>query len=99
MATYKKSSPWFKTKQNFNYLDILEYRFIPKTDKDYPYEIENKFRHRPDLLAHALYGNSELWWIFAQRNPSLLKDPVFDFEPGLIIYIPTASTLQNTLGV
>jgi len=99
MATYSKSSPWYKTRQNVNFLDIMNYREIPTTDTDYPYEIENKFRHRPDLLAFALYNNADLWWVFSQRNPTLLKDPVFDFESGLIIYIPRLDTLQNTLGV
>ena len=99
MATYSASSPWYNTSQNTNYLDLFEYREIPVNKEDYKYEIEAKYRHRPDLLAFALYDNADLWWVFSQRNPSLIKDPVFDFEPGLVIYIPRADVLKATLGV
>jgi hypothetical protein len=50
--------------------------------------IENKFNNRPDLLAHSLYGNSKLWWVFAEFNPDTLKDPIIDFESGITIIVP-----------
>jgi len=99
MAEYAKTSPWFKTPMNNNYLDLLEARAIPVNSTDYTYEIESQFRHRPDLLSSNLYDTPKLWWVFAQRNPSILKDPIFDFEPGTIIYIPRADILKASLGV
>jgi hypothetical protein len=51
------------------------------------------------MLAYDLYGESSLWWVFAQRNPNVLKDPVFDFRSGVQIYIPKKATLQADLGV
>jgi hypothetical protein len=54
--------------------------------------------HRPDLLANDLYQNSELWWVFAVRNPDVIKDPVYDFVPGQQIYIPQLPFLKSTLG-
>jgi hypothetical protein len=99
MATYKTTRPWHETPQNPNYLELFQPRKVPSAKSDTAYEIESQYRHRPDLLANVLYDSPKLWWVFAQINPSTLKDPIFDFEPGLIIYIPNASVLKNTLGI
>jgi hypothetical protein len=88
MATYRKNSPWADTPQNTLYLENLIYRDIPKGKDDAPYVIENQYNHRPDLLAHDLYGDSKLWWVFVVRNRSVLKDPIFDFVPGVTIFCP-----------
>jgi hypothetical protein len=29
----------------------------------------------------------------------VIKDPIYDFEPGTIIFIPKKSNLQNFLGI
>ena len=47
-----------------------------------------KYEHRPDLLAHELYGNAKLWWVFAEFNPDLLNDPIVDFKTGITIKYP-----------
>jgi hypothetical protein len=99
MAEYKNTSPWFQTPMNNDYLDLFEPRAVPNQKDDQVYEIESQFRHRPDLLANDLYGSPRLWWVFSQRNPTVLKDPIYDFEPGTFIYIPSAEALKNTLGV
>jgi hypothetical protein len=54
---------------------------------------------RPDILAYDLYGDPGLWWVFAVRNKSVLKDPVYDMLAGQRIYIPNLTTLQNELGI
>ena len=61
--------------------------------------IENQYRHRPDLLAYDLYGNAKLWWVFIQRNMTVLKDPIYDFRPGTAIYLPKQRNLSKFLGV
>ena len=99
MASYTNSSPWAHTRQNNLYLELLEIRPVPAEDDDYRYVIENQYRHRPDLLAYDLYGNTKLWWVFIQRNMSVLKDPIYDFEPGTVIYLPKKSNLEKFLGV
>jgi len=99
MAEYSASSPWYKTPQNNNYLGLYVPRSVPVNETDYAYEIEAKFNNRPDLLAHSLYQDSGLWWVFSQRNPSIIKDPVFDFEAGVVIYVPRADTLRQSLGI
>lgn len=99
MAKYSKFSPYYNTKQNNLYLELLEIRAIPSEPDDYRYEIENQFTHRPDLLAYLVYGNPKLWWVFVQRNMDVLKDPIFDFTPGKVIYLPKKENLQRFLGL
>ena len=93
MANYTNSSPWSNTRQNSLYLELLEIRPVPSEADDYRYVIENQYRHRPDLLAYDLYGNTKLWWVFIQRNLDRLQDPIFDFVPGVEIYIPKKAGL------
>jgi hypothetical protein len=99
MAKYAKTSPWADTRQNSFYLDLLEIRPVPSETDDFRYVIENQYRHRPDLLAYDVYGNAKLWWVFVQRNMSVLKDPIYDFEPGVVIFLPKKTNLQKFLGV
>lgn len=99
MANYSKSSPYYSTSKFGNFLDVLEYRSIPKVATDVEYQIDAVYRHRPDMLAFDLYGDTGLWWVFASRNPNVLKDPIFDFYPGQVIFLPKKETLISTLGL
>lgn len=81
------------------YLELLKIRPVPSEADDYKYIIENQYKFRPDLLAYDLYNNEKLWWVFAQRNMEVLKDPIFDFLPGTAIYCPKKSNLEKFLGV
>ena len=99
MAKYAKTSPWSDTRQNNFYLDLLEIRPVPAEADDFRYVIENQYRHRPDLLAYDVYGNAKLWWVFVQRNMNVIKDPIYDFEPGTVIYLPKKTNLEKFLGV
>lgn len=81
------------------YLDILKPRPVPISSEDILFTITPEYTYRPDLLAHITYGRKELWWVFAQRNLDVLKDPVFDFIAGTKIYLPDSSALRNTLGI
>ena len=97
MAIYKKTSPWYITKQNTLYMELLTIRTIPTSDDDFKYVIENQYRHRPDLLAFDLYQDAKLWWVFAQRNRSILKDPIYDFSPGTTIFCPAKANINAAL--
>lgn len=97
MATYSKSSPWHRTTANDLYLETLVYRPIIKNTADRVYIIENQYKHRPDLLAHDLYGDTRLWWIFVHRNRDVLKDPIFDFLPGVEIFLPNKKDLETSI--
>jgi len=96
---YSATSPYFKTKTFGNFLDVMINRPITKLPDDEEREITSVFEYRPDLLAADLYGTSALWWVFAQRNPNVLVDPIKDFVAGTRIYIPKLDTLRQDLGV
>lgn len=81
------------------YLDQLVSRNVPSQSDDIFYEIEQKYNLRPDLLAWDLYGDSKLWWVFAERNPNTLVDPLGDFLAGTLIYLPNRTALINALGL
>lgn len=96
----KGFSPYANTKvTSSGYLDVLVPRPIPANKTDILFEITPEYTYRPDLLAHITYGKKELWWVFAQRNMDILKDPVFDFVAGTKIYLPDDAALRNTLGI
>jgi hypothetical protein len=98
---YPHSSPYYNTNVVSNkYLDVMTYRAIPRNPSDVYFTITNVYQFRPDLLAYDLYGDSRLWWVFAERNPNRLgADPYFDFKTGVGIYIPTLDTLKSVLGI
>lgn len=98
-TAYSSASPYSQTRTFGNFLDVMINRPISKLDDDVLYAIDKVYEYRPDMLASDLYGNSALWWVFAQRNPNVLKDPLFDFRSGVQIYIPKKATLQSDLGV
>ena len=77
------------------FLDINTLPTVPKVVSDVSYTIPAKFAGRPDLLAHELYNNTRLWWVFALRNPDVLIDPLEDFTPGKEIYLPSASAIDK----
>ena len=96
---YPTTSPYNTTGiVNAKFLDVMVNRPIPLNPSDIYYQIPQLYEYRPDLLAYDLYGDSRLWWVFAQRNPNRLKDPYFDFVTGLGIYIPKLDTLAKVLG-
>lgn len=85
--------------------EVIENRFlgrntpprILRTPQDEVYTIDHSYDQRPDLLAHKLYGNSRFWWVFAQRNPDVLRDPIRDFAAGTKIVISPLSAVENAL--
>jgi hypothetical protein len=99
MTNYAGSSPWFATEiKNKQYLDVLSIRPIPASTDDVLYTVGTQYTHRPDLLAYDLYGSSKYWWVFAQRNMEILKDPVYDLVAGIKIYLPQGPKLRQALG-
>ena len=97
-ATYDVTSPYYKTLYSQYFLDVMVNRPIPKLSSDQYFTINSTYQYRPDLLAHDLYNNSNLWWVFYQRNPNTLTSPPLDFKAGVQIYLPMITTLQSALG-
>lgn len=97
---YKASSPYYTTSLvNKEYLGMMVNREIPRLSNDIYFVINQTYHLRPDLLAYDLYNDGNLWWVFAQRNPNTIKDPLFDFVAGKGIYLPQIDTLIAALGV
>lgn len=99
MAQYGANSPYADTGYTGNALGVMVDRPLPKEVDDQSFTINQTYQYRPDLLAHDLYGDSNLWWVFAQRNPNTLKNPLLDFKEGTLIYLPKISTLKSVLGI
>jgi hypothetical protein len=98
-AIYNNTSPWSETPVVENYLSFLTIRPVPAEPDDFLYTIESQYTHRPDLLAYDLYKTSKLWWVFTQRNLDVLQDPIYDFIPGVQIYIPKGISLTKLMGL
>lgn len=98
--SYPTTSPYYLTPVvNRQYLDVMTNRPVFSDPTDMYWEITPVYNLRPDLLASDLYSDSRLWWVFAQRNPNTLKDPLFDFVQGTKIYIPKQNVLKSSLGI
>lgn len=97
---YSQTSPYFNTDVYADdFLDLMVNRTITTVVTDDYWEITATYHMRPDLLAYDLYQDSKLWWVFAQRNPNTLKDPLTDFVAGTKIYLPEFTTIRNDLGL
>ena len=98
-ATYNQTSPYYTTQFSQYFLDVMINRPIPKLVDDQYFTINATYQYRPDLLAHDLYDNGGLWWVFYQRNPNTLTAPPLDFKAGTQIYLPKITTLKSALGL
>lgn len=97
---YASTSPYYTTEiVNSNFLDIMTSRAITADITDVYWQITSTYHLRPDLLAHDLYNDSRLWWVFAARNPNSIQDPLFDFLQGKWIYLPPQNLLTSSLGL
>jgi len=90
MESYKSTSNYSFTNQNLKYLELYKPPLTTETlDSDTrTFVVNAKYDRRPDLLAHDLYGNSRLWWVFAHYNRDKIKDPIMDFISGKTIQVP-----------
>ena len=98
-STYSKTSPYSGTGTWGPFLDVWVGKTIPPDPSDALYQIDPPYNLRPDLLAYDLYQDSNLWWVFAVRNPNTMLDPVFSFVAPTVIYIPTKAVVQQALGL
>mgnify|MGYP006242057145 FL=1 len=97
-VTYASTSPYFTSQVQDNYLGVMQNRPIPKQADDQMFTVTITYQHRPDLLAQDLYDDPGLWWVFSQRNPNSIVDPIYDFKVGTKIFLPKISTLKTALG-
>ena len=99
MANFHDRMSFLKNAGTFDvFLDINKLPYIPKSRSDKTYIIEPVFDGRPDLLAQAVYDNPKLWWVFAMRNPDIIKDPLRDFKEGVSIKLSSKGTIEAIIG-
>lgn len=98
MSLFNKMSPYSSTDIINGYLDIIRFIDIPSQVDDIEFSITSLYMHRPDLLAYDIYGDAQLWWVFAVRNKDVIRDPVYDFVPGQIIFLPKLETIKKAIG-
>lgn len=98
IVQYAKDSPYANTETFGNFLDTAKLIVIPKDPEDVLFTVNKTYLNRPDLLAFDLYGDAGLWWVFALRNPNVIKDPIFDMRIGTRFYLPKKSTLTGLIG-
>ena len=99
MESYRSTSNYSFTNQNLKYLELYKPPLTTETlDTDSrTFFVNAKYDRRPDLLAHDLYGNSRLWWVFAHYNRDVLLDPIMDFTAGTRIVAPNSFQVTGTL--
>lgn len=95
---YSQLSPYAETPLENGYLGVYVPRAVPSEPTDSKIEVPSQYEHRPDLLAYDAYGDARLWWVFAVRNPEVIKDPIYDLKSGMSIYIPKKAELLSSLG-
>jgi hypothetical protein len=98
-ATYATTSPYYNTPLWGQFLDLWAGKTIPADVTDARYQIDPPYNLRPDLLAYDMYKDSNLWWVFAVRNPDVLQDPIYNFVAPTIIYVPTMTVVSKALGL
>lgn len=98
-TNYRKTSAYFSTNLYGKFLDVMTPRTITAQGDDTEMTITAAYEYRPDLLAYDLYGDASLWWVFAMRNPNVLKNPINDFFAGQKILLPKQDTLKSDLGL
>ncbi len=99
MVEYSNSSPYYTTEITNGFLGIWDFNGVLAEPDDLLFEVTEQYQHRPDLLANDLYSDVKLWWVFAIRNPDIIRDPIFDLVAGTQIYVPKITTIKSVLGI
>lgn len=97
-VNYPITSPYAITPQTSWNIGLYKHRAIPADVGDREILIGLKYNLRPDRLAFDLYGSSDYWWVFLVRNMNIIRDPIWDFQAGVTIFVPSAQHLRSVIG-
>ena len=67
---YSKNS-FLREARSKSFYTGLNYDNLPKIQpsiNDTTMVLSEKYNMRPDLLAYEMYGNVEVWWVFAKNS-------------------------------
>lgn len=93
-AIYDKKSYLRNTTTRRFYLDVAK---LPSTagvggkTVVVPPECENRI----DLFAFQQYGSSRYWWMIALANADIIRDPLWDFHAGMVVFVPDSTKLSE----
>jgi hypothetical protein len=94
---YSRSSVYAQTPQNNFALGYWQPPNLAPSVSDQFLVLSQKYRHRPDLLSFDLYGTPRLWWVFQMINPDVIRDPIYDMQPGIELRAPSNTSIQGYL--
>lgn len=81
------------------FLDVAKLPQIDTTKGNFvvvPPECENRI----DLFSYQQYQSSRFWWVIALANADIISDPIWDFQSGLVVFVPRdAELLEKISGV
>lgn len=89
---YGSTSVYRNTPMNNRYLDTFEPPITTENARTRVITLEAKYINRPDLLAHDMYGDANLWWVFTLFNKDVLVDPIYDMKAGIKLTVPVSSS-------
>ena len=95
---YPNNSPYSATPQASWYLGRCVWRAIPPDAGDTLFTLLGRHQNRPDTLSYDLYNTPAYWWVFCVRNPFLRADPIWAFQAGQQIWVPSAAYLNRVVG-
>lgn len=94
---YSAQSPYVDTYQTNWYLLPITLREVLPDNTDTYQEISTKYQFRPDLMSYDLYGTPAYWWVFMIRNMNLIRDPIWDFQANVKIWVPTKTRIEGLM--
>lgn len=97
-VTYTKTSPYGVTPQSSRFIGRYVHRQITAHESDQLITLSAKHEHKPEVLSQELYGSPEYYWVFMCRNMNIIRDPIWDFIPGITIAAPSMAHLKSILG-
>lgn len=92
---YPISSPYAVTPQLSWRLGRYNHRPVLPHESDEQIIVEPKYANRPDKLSRDKYGTAAYWWVFMLRNMDQIRDPIFDLNAGMRIWIPSPERVSS----
>lgn len=100
MANFKRSSRYFNRevqtdRNNSQFIVLRKSLGLEPANGDIYVTITQELTQRPDLIAHRVYGDVNLWWVIYEFNE--ISDPLFGLQIGQILRLPSAERVQEAI--
>jgi len=71
---------------------------VDEDEEDFVFKVENGGEARLDLLAFRFYNDVNLWWVIADRNRGVVRNPL-RLTVGDTLFIPPISVVFGEIVV